>query len=77
MEVSMDKLPKGVPGMVKRISCGKGLDRRLRDFGLIPGTLVQVRYRSPDGGVTAFHCRGAVLALRTKELKGVRVQWGK
>lgn len=75
MEVSMDKLPKGVPGTVTRIGCGKALTGRLRDFGLIPGTQVQIRYRSPDGGVTAFHCRGAVLALRTKDIRGVRVLW--
>ncbi len=76
MEVSMDKLPKLVPGVVTKITCKDALTKRLRDFGLVPGTVVMNRYRSPDGGVTAFECRGAVLALRTKDLKGVRVKWG-
>lgn len=77
MERAMDKLQKGVPGVVTKIRCGKALERRLQDFGLVPGTQVVIRYRSPDGGVTAFTCRGAVLALRTKDLKGVLVKWEK
>lgn len=77
MERAMDKLQKGVPASVTKIRCGKALGRRLQDFGLVPGTQVVVRYRSPDGGVTAFSCRGAVLALRTKDLKGVLVEWEK
>lgn len=77
MEVSMDKLPKAIPAKVTKISCERALERRLKDFGMITGTQVLIRYKSSGGGVTAFTCRGAVLALRTNDLKGVQVQWGK
>lgn len=76
MEVPMDRLPRQVPGVIMKIKCRKALTQRLRDFGMVPGTVVTIRYRSPDGGVTAFECRGSVLALRTDDLKGVRVKWG-
>lgn len=75
MQVSLDRLPVGIPAEVLQVSCSEGLTKRLRDFGLVPGTTVMSRYRSPGGGVTALECRGAVLALRTKDLKGVRVRW--
>ena len=75
MQVSLDRLPMGIPAEVLQVSCSGGLTKRLHDFGLVPGTTVTSRYRSPDGGVTALECRGAVLALRTRDLRGVRVQW--
>lgn len=75
MEMPMDRLPVGVPAIVVKIGCKLDLIRRLRSFGMIPGTMVVIRYRSPGGSVAAFDCRGAVLALRSKDLKGVTVQW--
>ena len=50
------------------------LKRPLMDFGCVPGTEVCCRYRSPGGFVTAVELRGTVLALRTADLKKIRVQ---
>lgn len=75
MLLTLDRLPAGVPAAVVQIGCHEALRERLRDFGLIPGTKVVVCYRSPDKGVTALQFRGSVIALRTRDLKGVRVQW--
>lgn len=75
MKVSLDRLPPGVPAVVLQIDCRQELRSRLRDFGLVPGTEVITRYRSPDKGVTALEFRGTVIALRTRDLKGVRVKW--
>ena len=55
---------------------GYALRRRLAEFGLVPGTKVRCRYRSPDGGVTAIGLRGAVLALRTGDLRRITVGIG-
>lgn len=74
MKVSLARLPVGIPATVVFMSCDRSLVRRLHDFGLIPGTTLIVRYRSPYGGVTALECRGAVIALRTKDLRGIQVQ---
>lgn len=75
METSLDRLPLDVPGVVVHMNCQKEVIWRLRDFGLIPGTTVTIRYRSPDRGVSALEFRGTVIALRTRDMKGVRVKW--
>lgn len=75
MQVRLDRLPCAIPAVVLEISCKPELRERLRDFGLVPGTEVTARYRSPDKGVTALEFRGTVIALRTRDLKGVRVKW--
>lgn len=75
MQGSLARLPIGIPAIVIQVGCRKELAGRLRDFGLVPGTKVISNYRSPGGGVTAVEFRGVVIALRTLDLKGVRVQW--
>lgn len=73
MHISLSRLPTGISATVSQVECDIKLRCRLRDFGLIPGTVVTVRYRSPCGGVTALECRGAVIALRTKDLRKIKV----
>lgn len=75
MQGSLDRLPCGIPAKVTDVGCPRQLQSRLFDFGLIPGTHVMIRYRSPDKGVTAVEFRGTVIAVRTRDLKGVRVCW--
>ena len=75
MQGTLDRLPCGIPAVVTDIGCSRQLRSRLRDFGLIPQTQVTVRYRSPDRGVTALEFRGTVIAVRTRDLKGVRAIW--
>lgn len=75
MHTTLARLPAGISATVVSISCDKALERRLRDFGLIPETEVKVCYRSPHGGVTALECRSAVIALRTNDLRGIRVRF--
>ena len=74
MKITLARLPVGIPAIVDNISTDKLLSRRLRDFGLIPGTTVSVCYRSPHGGVTALVCRGTVVAIRTKQLQSIYVR---
>lgn len=68
MEITLDRLSPGMGATVIHIGTKDALRRRLADFGLVPGTKVQCRYRSPHGDVTAIAFRGAVLALRTRDL---------
>ena len=75
MQISLDRLPQGIPATVVKVDCSGELRSRLKDFGLVPGTQVLTCYRSPDRGVTAVEFCGTVIALRTRDLKGVRVTW--
>lgn len=74
MEITLDKLQPGIPAVVTHVGAQEALRCRLRALGLVKGTRVLLRYRSPDGGVTALEFRGTVVALRTRELKKIRAQ---
>lgn len=74
MEIGLDKLRLGQQGIVERINAEPLLALRLRSFGLIPGTQVRCRYRSPGGSVTALEFCGTVVALRTRDIQKIRVR---
>ena len=74
METGLDVLRPGATGIVIRVDAEPSLKRRLRDFGLVPGTAVCCRYRCPWGHLTALELRGSVLALRTRDLRKIRVK---
>lgn len=75
METSLDLLRPGVTAVVLKVDTEEALRRRLRDFGLVPGTRVRCRYRCPWGTVMALELRGSVLALRTADIKRIRVSY--
>ena len=74
METGLDQLRPGAVAVVREINTDPVLRHRLRDFGLIPGTKVKCCYRCPWGQLTALELRGSVLALRTKDLRKIRVR---
>lgn len=74
MEITLDRLGLNQQAVVTAIHTAPALCARLRQFGMVPGTRVRCRYRSPGGGVTALEYRGSVLALRTRDLKKI---WGR
>ncbi len=74
METSLNLLRPGKEAVVLRIETDPALRGRLRDFGMVPGTRVRCWYRCPWGTVTALELRGAVLALRTADLRKIRVR---
>ncbi len=71
MEMTLDRLAPGMGATVVHIGTKEALRRRLAEFGLIPGTKVRCCYRSPHGDVTAIAFRGAVVALRTRDLRHI------
>ena len=74
METSLREIRPGMRAVVTEIRTDDALRRRLRDFGLVPGPAVRCRYKSPWGDVAALEFRGAVLALREKDLGRIRVR---
>jgi Fe2+ transport system protein FeoA len=71
--MTLNQLSPGRECVVIRIETDDNLRQRLADFGMVPGTLVCPRFRSPGGGMTAISLRGSVIALRTKDLERIRV----
>ena len=72
--MTLNQLAPGRESVVEKIDTDENLQRRLADFGMIPGTVVGCSYRSPGGGVTAISLRGSVTALRTADLQRIRVR---
>jgi ferrous iron transport protein A len=48
--------------------------RRLRDLGLIEGTLVSCAFRAPSGDPTAYLIRGALIAIRDSDAAGIKIE---
>ena len=76
MGMSLARLEPGSWAWVKRIEMDSGVEERLRDFGMVPGTRVGCRYRSPGDHMTALEFRGTVVALRTRDLERIGVSLG-
>lgn len=72
MEIALHELHPGEAARVTEMACGAALTARLKDFGLVPGTELSCRYRSPGGTVTALELRRTVLAVRTRDLRRIR-----
>ena len=74
LETSLDCIQPGKRAVIKQMDMEQALQSRLQSFGLVPGTAVCCRYRSPGGQVSALAFRGTVVALRTRDLKKIRVR---
>lgn len=76
MQIELDTVQAGYSAVVEKLCLPETLQRQLTSFGMVPGTALQIRYKSPDSSVTALEFRGTVLAMRTRDLKGIRVKCG-
>ncbi len=48
--------------------------RRLLDLGFVPGTRIEAELTGPGGDPRAYRVRGSVIALRSEQAEGVRVE---
>ena len=71
---TLDQLEVGETAQVHSLELHGAIRRRLQDIGLICGTQVQCVLENPSGSPKAYRIRGAVLALRTQDAKGVLIQ---
>ncbi|MDR2531625.1 MAG: ferrous iron transport protein A [Oscillospiraceae bacterium] len=72
-EKNLTSLHEGEHAQVAAITNKGGIKRRLQDLGFVPGTRVQCIQKSPYGDPVAYGIRGAVIALRSDDAKGVLI----
>lgn len=72
--MKLTNMPIGESGKVLHLTCQGKKKRRLLDLGLIPGTIVRAKQKSPSGDPIAFEIRGAIMALRSEETESVIVE---
>lgn len=72
--IPLNYLPLGKPAKVRELVCDGNIRRRMLDLGLISDTIIEALQRSPSGDPTAYHIRGAVIALRSEEACKILVE---
>ncbi len=72
--ISLDKLPIGSFGKIKKIIAKGNIHRRMLDLGMVYDTVIESLRKSPAGDPTAYEVRGAVIALRSEEASQVLVE---
>ena len=73
-EYSLSALRVGQSAYVAEIQADEAMRRRLLDLGLIRGTRVTCTAKRPAGDPAAYLIRGAVIALRGRDARGVRLE---
>lgn len=72
--IPLNFLPIGKKAKVKTLTSDGTIRRRMLDLGLISDTEVEALQKSPSGDPTAYHIRGAVIALRSDEASKIMVE---
>ena len=74
MNPSLNTLRVGESALVSHIEAEPAMRRRLLELGLVPGARVTCAAVSPAGDPAAYLIRGAVIALRSRDAAGVRLE---
>lgn len=72
--MTLDELAPDTEGEVVRLDVSAVERRRLLELGVLPGTRIRPVATSPLGDPVAYDVRGAVIALRQAQARGVVVR---
>lgn len=70
---SLNDINPGEKAKVLQLLSSGSIRRRLLDIGLIENTEIECIGKSPSGDPTAFLIRGAVIAIRSEDLKNILI----
>ena len=71
---SLNELNPGETAVVKELKTRGSIRRRLLDIGLVKDTKIECVGKSPAGDPAAFLIRGAVIAIRSEDMKDIEVR---
>ena len=71
---SLNELNPGETAVVKELKTRGSIRRRLLDIGLVKDTKIECVGKSPAGDPAAFLIRGAVIAIRSEDMKEIVVR---
>ncbi|MCU0573714.1 MAG: ferrous iron transport protein A [Syntrophobacteraceae bacterium] len=71
--IPLRHMQAGQKGIIERVGATGELGRRIRDMGLVPGTLIQVQGRAPLKDPVAIRTRDFTLSLRNNEADFIEV----
>lgn len=71
---TLDSIRPGERAVVEKLNISGNMRRRFLDIGLIENTTVECLGRSPGGDPSAYFIRGAVIAIRAQDSRGVQIR---
>ena len=71
----LDKLDINERARVRSVESLSPMYRRLLDLGFVRGSTVECVGKSPSGDPSAYLVRGAVIALRSEDARGIGVSF--
>ena len=72
-ELRLCDIAPGQTATVRSLQATGSIRRRLLDIGLVENTPVDCLGRSPAGDPSAYLIRGAVIAIRAEDCRGILV----
>ena len=72
---TLDKLDINERARVRSVESLSPMYRRLLDLGFVRGSTVECVGKSPSGDPSAYLVRGAVIALRSEDARGIEVSF--
>ena len=72
-ELRLCYIAPGQTATVRSLQATGSIRRRLLDIGLVENTPVECLGRSPAGDPSAYLIRGAVIAIRAEDCRGILV----
>lgn len=74
MQMTLESLPVGASAVITALRSTGAQRRRMLDLGFVPGARVRVLHVSPWNDPVAYGVRGAVIALRREDARGVQIE---
>ena len=74
MKLNMRQMKKYQNGSIVQVKADGELGRRIRDMGLVPGTVIKIQGRAPLKDPVALRVKGFTLSLRNKEADFIEVE---
>ena len=72
--ISLRRMAKNQRGTITAVKVAGALGRRIRDMGLVTGTVITVQGRAPLNDPVALRIRGNTLTLRNNEADYIEVE---
>ncbi len=73
-KVLMRQMAKNQSGTITAVKVGGELGRRIREMGIVPGTIITIQGRAPLNDPVALRVMGGTLTLRNNEADHIEIE---
>lgn len=72
--IMLREMAKGQSGTIAGVKVAGELGRRIREMGMVPGTIIKIQGRAPLNDPVALRVMGGTLTLRNNEADYIEVE---